>query len=88
VRRTGGLADTVDDASADLRTGTGFQFEALTATALARTCERACAGFQQRARWRAMQQRGMRLDWSWNRAAPQYARLYEAARAARNEAVA
>jgi starch synthase len=88
VRRTGGLADTVEDASADLRTGTGFVFESATAPALAKAVERAINAFADRKSWRAMQQRGMRQDWSWQRAAPQYEQLYESALAARTEAVA
>jgi starch synthase len=88
VRRTGGLADTVEDASADLRSGTGFVFESATAPALAKAVERAMNAFADRKSWRAMQQRGMRQDWSWGRAAPQYEQLYTSALAARNEAVA
>jgi starch synthase len=82
VRRTGGLADTVADASADLGSGTGFVFDAADAGELQQACERAIDAFAQRDAWRALQQRGMRQDWSWKRAAGQYARLYdEAARA-------
>jgi starch synthase len=86
VRRTGGLADTVVDAAED--GGTGFVFDDATVTSLAQACERALAAFRDRAGWRAMQQRGMRQDWSWGRAAPQYEELYRSAMAARNEAVA
>jgi starch synthase len=86
VRNTGGLADTVMDAADDL--GTGFVFEDATAASLAKACERALAAFGDRKRWRAIQQRGMRQDWSWGRAASQYEELYRSAVAARNEAVA
>jgi starch synthase len=80
VRRTGGLADTVEDADADLRSGTGFVFDDATIDGLRGAIEHAAAAFANRVAWRAMQQRGMRQDWSWNRAADQYLALYDAAR--------
>jgi starch synthase len=46
-------------------------------------CDRALAVFAHKDAWRAVQERGMRQDWSWGRAAPKYAKLYEAALAAR-----
>jgi starch synthase len=88
VRRTGGLADTVADADANLTSGTGFVFAAATAGGLKHACERALRAFENRAGWRAMQVRGMSQDWSWKRAAPLYARLYGDALASRAEAVA
>ncbi len=84
VRRTGGLADTVEDASADLRTGTGFVFDGATAPALASAVDRALVANRNHDGWRAMQQRGMRQDWSWDRAAPKYLALYDEAVAVRS----
>jgi starch synthase len=86
VRRTGGLADTVQDADLPLRSGTGFVFEAPTAPELARASERAIAAFSNAAGWRALQERGMRQDWSWGRAAGKYRELYAAASADRQRA--
>jgi starch synthase len=83
VRKTGGLADTVQNADLPLRSGNGFVFEAANATELQYAAERALASFENEAGWRALQERGMRQDWSWNRAAGKYIKLYEAARAAR-----
>ncbi len=80
VRRTGGLADTVQDADLPLRSGTGFVFEAATAHELEHAVGRALAAFEQRVGWRAMQERGMRQDWSWGRAAGKYIALYTRAR--------
>jgi starch synthase len=79
VRRTGGLSDTVEDASADLARGTGFVFGPADAVALREACERALAVYGNREAWTAMQERGMRQDWSWSRAADAYLRLYESA---------
>jgi starch synthase len=87
VRRTGGLNDTVEDAggpaAASLARGTGFVFEHATSDDLRRAAERALAAFARRDDWRAMQERGMRQDWSWARAAVAYAALYERALADR-----
>jgi len=79
VRRTGGLVDTVVDATpARLRdkTATGFTFEAATSEALVATLERAIAAYANRARWRQMMRQAMTRDFSWARSARQYAALY------------
>ena len=86
VRRTGGLADTVRDADLPRRSGTGFVFDAPTARELEHAAERALAAFEDAAGWRALQERGMRQDWSWGRAAGQYRELYAAAIADRQRA--
>jgi starch synthase len=79
VRRTGGLCDTVVDATpARLRdkTATGFTFEAATADALAATLEWAIAQYANRASWRQMMREAMTRDFSWAQSARQYAALY------------
>jgi starch synthase len=86
VRRTGGLADTVQNADLPLRSGTGFVFDAPTAHELEHAAGRALAAFEDRAGWRALQERGMRQDWSWGRAAGKYIELYAAAAADRGRA--
>ncbi len=86
VRRTGGLADTVQNADLPLRSGTGFVFEAASAHELEHAAERALAAFENRDGWRTLQQRGMRQDWSWGPAASKYHALYEAASDLRQDA--
>jgi starch synthase len=80
VRSTGGLADTVVDATAEnLASGkaTGFAFQAYTARAFLDTVQRALTMFRgETKRWLALQQTGMRQDWSWSRSAAEYERLY------------
>jgi starch synthase len=79
VRRTGGLADTVVDATpARLRdkTATGFTFEAATVEALAATLEWATALYANRTTWRQMMRAAMTRDFSWAQSARQYAALY------------
>ena len=79
VRRTGGLVDTVVDATpARLRdkTATGFMFEPATAEALAATIEWASAQYANRDSWRQMVREAMTRDFSWAQSARQYAALY------------
>ena len=85
VRRTGGLADTVQDCDPRLSSGTGFVFEDATAEELERTVERALAAYENAPAWRSLQIRGMSQDFSWNRAAGLYREMYERALGLRRE---
>ena len=88
VRRTGGLADTVVDASpVRLRdkTATGFLFDEATPEALAATIEWASALYANRATWRQMMREAMTRDFSWAQSARQYATLYRELVAARSK---
>ena len=79
VRRTGGLADTVVDASvAALASGdaTGFSFDAETPEGLLAAFERAVALYADRPAWRRMMRQAMTRDFSWDAAARLYLRLY------------
>ncbi len=87
VRRVGGLADTVVDAS-DAARATGFVFDAATPAALAQALERALALYRQPPAWQALMQRGMAQDFSWDIAAAAYLALYADALAARRGATA
>jgi starch synthase len=84
VRATGGLADTVVDATtASLANGTatGFVFHDPTPRALWETILRALALWPDRDAWSRLMKNGMRADWSWDRSAREYVRLYEEIRA-------
>jgi starch synthase len=79
VRRTGGLADTVIDATpAALADGsaTGICFEHADAGAIDWSIGRAMALRRDPAAWQALQQNGMRRDFGWSRTATRYADLY------------
>ena len=79
VRRTGGLADTVVDATpARLRdkTATGFVFDDATPAALSEAIAQAAALYKSRARWRQVMRQAMTRDFSWERSAQQYVALY------------
>lgn len=71
VRRTGGPGDTVDAAA-------GFTFDEPSAAALIRAVTEALNAYGDPALWRELQQTGMRRDFSWNRSAAAYERVYGA----------
>ena len=78
VRRTGGLVDTVTDATPEaLRDGsaTGVQFADADAEGIAWGLRRAL-DLRASEHWRALQQAGMRRHFSWDRAAGAYVDLY------------
>lgn len=86
VRRTGGLADSVVDASPEhLADGsaTGFQFDAAEAPDLLAAIERALALYDRPEAWRRLMTRGMQQDFSWTRSAHRYLELYQQLVAAR-----
>jgi len=83
VRRVGGLADTVVDATAtNLAEGeaTGFAFDDDSPPALMLAIARATALFREREIWRRMVRRAMTRDFSWTAAARQYTAVYRALR--------
>ncbi|HAI68909.1 MAG TPA: glycogen synthase GlgA [Gammaproteobacteria bacterium] len=79
VRRTGGLADTVVDATPDNiknQTATGFVFEKKDSNELLSCVERALQLFRDKATWRKLQINAMSSDFSWRKSAEQYISLY------------
>ncbi|MBI5040019.1 MAG: glycogen synthase GlgA [Gammaproteobacteria bacterium] len=79
VRRTGGLADTVVDAtpaSLDAGTATGFVFDAATPEALLACIDRALRLYTQRTAWTRAIKNAMAQDFSWARSAQLYLKLY------------
>jgi len=82
VRRVGGLADTVTDASTaniTADTATGIVFEEASAEALTSAVQRALALHADRRSLKQIQLAGMRKDFSWQHSAADYLRLYETA---------
>jgi starch synthase len=80
VAHTGGLADTVIDASpAGLRAGvaTGIQFHPVTADALSRALDRLCDLYSQPDLWLRMQKNAMRHPVGWDQSAAEYRALYD-----------
>lgn len=79
VRAVGGLADTVVDYQPRSAKSTGFVFEDATPSALLEALQRALALFPDRKRWQALQVAGMAVDYSWDRSAEEYVKIYERA---------
>lgn len=80
VRNTGGLADTVVDATeAYLKAGTatGIVFENADATALGEALVRAHTLYQNRPAWEQVQHEGMAQDFGWEASARKYLELFE-----------
>lgn len=79
VRRVGGLADTVVDASPGSgapERATGFTFDEPTAAALASAFRRVGAAWRDPALWPGLMQRAMAQDFSWENSARSYLDLY------------
>ncbi|MFO1364237.1 MAG: glycosyltransferase [Burkholderiales bacterium] len=79
ARATGGLADTIVDATpqsiAD-GTATGFHFAEESPLALLAAVERAAELYRDAKAWRQIQRAGMAADFGWGAAAQRYAALY------------
>jgi ADP-glucose type glycogen/starch synthase len=82
VRRTGGMADTIEDAGDAPATGLGFTFTTKTPKALLGGVDRALYAWANGS-WGALLHRAMRADFSWDGPADAYLALYEQAMAAR-----
>lgn len=78
VSRVGGLADTVTDADELPKTGTGLMCDPNTVS-LRDALQRALVLFADKARYAAVQQRGMARDFSWTVASAGYEQLYREA---------
>ena len=77
VRRTGGLADTVEPYDRGRDTGTGFVFEHFTAEGLNWALRYALWLYREdHEAWTRMMKRGMERDFSWDRQVQQYVDLY------------
>jgi starch synthase len=81
VRATGGLSDTVADATPErleAGTATGFAFIPDAPATFLQAVERALRLYRfHPERWLELMRAGMRQDWSWERSAAEYEKLYE-----------
>ena len=71
VNGVGGLLDTVIDGV------TGFILTGYTPAALVEALNRALTAFEDRPGWQVLQLAGMRQDFSWDRSAGEYVKIYE-----------
>ena len=79
VRKTGGLADTVQNLDSDLSHGTGFVFKDYSAKALVFAVRKAVAAYSNKPAWDEVIKRVMAEDFSWDRPAEKYENLYKKA---------
>ncbi|MEW5800227.1 MAG: glycogen synthase GlgA [Bacteroidota bacterium] len=83
VRKTGGLADTVQDwheyQSYGKDTGDGFSFNDISGYALTHAIKRAIDSFHIPDEWKKIQRNGMTKDFSWENSARKYIELYNKA---------
>jgi starch synthase len=77
VRRTGGLADTVQDLTRDFNEGTGFVFQDYEPRAMLATIRRALEAYHEhKGAWHEVMRRIMALDFSWRSSAKKYESVY------------
>ena len=76
VRKTGGLADSVDDFNILKGTGNGFVFENYDKYALFGTIIRAMEVHKHKELWVKIQQEAMGADFSWENSAREYAKIF------------
>lgn len=77
VRAVGGLEDTIEEFDPISLRGNGFKFKEYSAVALVKAIRRALDFYQQPAFWSSLIQNAMVADFSWERAAREYAQLYK-----------
>lgn len=75
ARAVGGLRDTIVDTPANQRTG--YLFEHSSIEALSASLKQALLDYQDKHKWHAAQIRAMQKDYSWEKSAVQYLRVYQ-----------
>lgn len=79
VRATGGLEETVRPFCPDTSKGNGFVFKEYSSSALLRSLKEAVKYYEKPDIWKMILAEGMKENFSWDRAAKRYARLYRRA---------
>ncbi|PSB03443.1 glycogen synthase GlgA [Merismopedia glauca] len=77
VRRTGGLIDTVFHHEPTPQTGTGYCFDRYEPLDLYTCMIRAWEGYRYKEQWHSLQKRAMNMDFSWEKSALEYIKLYD-----------
>ncbi len=77
VRKTGGLADTVDQYDPSTGEGTGFVFEHFTSEGFGWALNFALNVFERPEEWKQIMRNGMARDFSWSVQSENYLKLYK-----------
>jgi starch synthase len=77
ARKTGGLADTIQDYEPLALRGTGFLFSDYTSGAMMEALKRAFCVYTDKGKVKKMRDEGMKADFSWKRSAARYIELYK-----------
>lgn len=77
VHATGGLDDSVVDVLENPYTGTGFKFQSYEPEEFLEAVQSALHLYSRPDRWKEIQRRAMSQDFSWDRSAGEYVKIYE-----------
>lgn len=77
VRATGGLDDTIQDFNPVTEEGNGFKFVDYSAACLLETIKMALLVYRKQATWKKLMLQGMSADFSWERSARDYLKVYQ-----------
>lgn len=76
ARRIGGLADTIDDYAPENESGSGFMFDDFNANEFLIALTRAFSNWRHHGTWKKLQRQVMSKDFSWERSAREYEKLF------------
>ena len=76
-RKTGGLADTIEDYNPLASKGTGFLFSDFTPSAMQDAIKRALCLYTDNSKMNKVVRDAMKMDFSWKKSAGRYIQLYE-----------
>ncbi|MCD6270265.1 glycogen synthase [bacterium] len=76
ARKTGGLADTIQNFDPSKEKGNGFLFEEYNSMALYTAIVRAKTCFEFKGSWKKLIKKAMKIDFSWKKSAQEYLQLF------------
>ncbi len=77
VRETGGLRDTVTSYDKKTNTGNGFTFKTFNAHDMLFSIKEAIETYQDKKTWKKIIENAMKADYSWDKSASEYIKIYE-----------